>query len=122
MIVKNLIGELATSHIMENRINTKLAKDGMIERVYVGGGENGGRAHFKEEETVASKKLEQIKKRRDIVLRQLLATPEMELKKKMVAKDASSQAGELLDKINGVLKDFGVGKPTIDITEESKKI
>jgi len=118
MIVRNLIGELATSHIIENRLNTKMAKDGMIERIYVGGAENGGAAHFREEETIPSKKLEQIKKRRDIVYRQLLATPEMELKKKAIGRDASSKAGEVLDKANEILKAAGI--KTIDVTADSK--
>jgi len=81
-IIKTLIAELVEADILELRANAMVATAGIVENVPAIVSEMG--VEYRLDEATALKIKREIKKRRDINLRQLLATPEMVQRSKNV--------------------------------------
>jgi len=82
--IYGLIGELAETYVLEARINTRLAEDGgsLLAEEAIGINNEGEIAtHLKESPLFGVK--QKLKRTRDGLLKRLLLTPEMELKKKV---------------------------------------
>ena len=91
-IIMSLIGELVECDIQEYRMNTMLAKEGMLDDVPTLSIEGGYVTRPEEHQAMKIKR--EIKRRRDINLKQLIATPEM-VQRLKAKKDNKS----LIDKV-----------------------
>jgi hypothetical protein len=121
--VMDLIGELIETHIMENRINTKMARDGILVDQAVAINNEGEMATNQEVSPLFRIKM-QLKKKRENIFKQLLLSPEMELKRKIVDKitdpaskssDITTRAKSILDKVRGSIIDAKtVGEDNLD--------
>lgn len=93
--VMDLIHELVETYIIENRINTKMAKEGMLMEQAIAINNEGDMATTPDVSPLFRVKMT-IKRKREVLLKQLLLTPEMELKKKVadaVADPANRASG-----------------------------
>lgn len=91
-IIMSLIGELVECDIQEYRMNTVLAEEGMLDDVPTLSIDGGYVTRSEEHQALKIKR--EIKRRRDINLKQLIATPEMVQRLK-----AKKDNGSLIDKI-----------------------
>lgn len=114
--VMDLISELIETHIMENRINTKMARDGILVDMAVAINNEGEMATNQEVSPLFKIKM-QLKKKRENIFKQLLLSPEMELKRKIVDKitdpaskssDITTRAKSILEKVRGSVLDAKV--------------
>lgn len=100
IILNNHINNLVVNEMVERRMDSIIARDGVSEDVPVFMDEESGKVFCRKDESTAVKMKTRIAKRTDGILRQLLATPEMAEKyrqKKSV--DALSRTSEILDNI-----------------------
>lgn len=111
LFTRDLLSELAETHILENRVNTKMASDGMLAEE-VGGMNNDGQVatNLVESPLFAIKKY--FKRRRSEIMKMLLLTPEMELKKRQPVAGDSFKEKEIRAKV----------KAYIDIEDEQKEV
>ncbi len=100
--VMELIGEIAESYIIENRINTELALKGMLIDIVGAMSNTGEVAYNKTVHPLYHIKIN-IKKTREAKLKMLLLTPEMELKSKVKNSDPSSKASDITKRARVIL-------------------
>lgn len=104
IISHNLIMGLVEADIISMRLDGKIAKDGFTMAVPTVVNEDTGEVYYKDEEAIAVKIKERVAKRRDLIYRQLLATPEMAEKyKQKKTKDALARTTDLVERLEGVL-------------------
>lgn len=107
IITRNLIIDLVEADILELRANAMISVEGFIAVVPVVVTSD-GRVETKKEEHMAFRIKEIVKKRRDIVYKQLLATPEMRMKyrkgekKKDSAKEISATVQKAVDSVKSI--------------------
>jgi hypothetical protein len=100
IVVHNIIWGIVESDMIELRLNGVIAEDGMIIEVPAVVNQETGEVYYKEEESAAMRIKERVAKRRDQLLRQLLATPEMAAKyKRKGEQDNVARGAKLLDKL-----------------------
>lgn len=102
--IMELIGEIAESYIIENRINTELALKGMLIDVVGAMSNTGEVAYNKTVHPLYHVKIN-IKKTREAKLKMLLLTPEMELKSKVKNADPSSKASDITKRAKVILEE-----------------
>lgn|SRR6185436_14721162 len=102
--IMDLIRELVETTILEQRINTKLARDGLLIDFAVAINNEGEMATNQDVSPLYKVKMG-IVKRREGLRKQLLLTPEMELKKKIVDRiaDPVSRDSSLTEKTKNLL-------------------
>jgi len=102
--IMELIGEIAESYIIENRINTELALKGMLIDTVGAMSNTGEVAYNKTVHPLYHVKIN-IKKTREAKLKMLLLTPEMELKSKIKNADPSSKASDITKRAKLLLEE-----------------
>lgn len=106
-ITSTLIAELVEADIMELRANAMIADAGITEMVPALATEHG--IEWRRDESVALRIKERFKKRRDMLLRQLLATPEMIQKTKQVRLETAGEdrVTRVRKKVNQIIETSG---------------
>lgn len=104
IVLHNIINGIVESDIIEMRLNGSIAEDGFTTEVPTVVNENTGEVYYKDEEAIPVKIKERITRRRDMLFRQLLATPEMAAKyKNKSSQDAVARSAKLLDRMERVV-------------------
>lgn len=100
IVVHNIIWGIVESDMIELRLNGIIAEDGMVIDVPAVVNQETGEVYYKEEESSAMRIKERVARRRDQLLRQLLATPEMAAKYRHKGEqDNVARGAKLLDKL-----------------------
>lgn len=100
IVVHNIIWGIVESDMIELRLNGIIAENGMVVDVPAVVNQETGDIYYKEEESAAMRIKERVARRRDQLLRQLLATPEMAAKYKRAGEqDNVARGAKLLDKL-----------------------
>ena len=123
IILNNHINNLVVNEMVERRMDSIIARDGVSDDVPVFMDEESGKVFCRKDESTAVKMKTRIAKRTDGILRQLLATPEMAEKyrqKKSV--DALSRTSEILENIEKKIMLMVEGKiSNAQLVDDSKK-
>ena len=100
MITYNLVVGIVEADIVTNRLNSIIAKDGLVQEDPAALDPNTGRMWYKDEESVAVKMKDRINKRKDSLFEQLIATPEMQAKyRKSKGDDAVAKLADIISRI-----------------------
>ena len=100
IVVHNIIWGIVESDMIELRLNGIIAEGGLLVEVPAVVNTETGQVYNKEEESAAMRIKERIAKRRDQLLRQLLATPEMAAKyRRKGEQDNVARGAKLLDRL-----------------------
>lgn len=100
IVVHNIIWGIVESDMIELRLNGIIAEDDMVVEVPAVVNQETGEVYYKKEESAAMRIKERVARRRDQLLRQLLATPEMAAKYRSKGEqDNVARGAKLLDRL-----------------------
>ena len=112
IIPHNLIMGLIEADLLSMRADGTLAAEGFSTQVPTVVNEETGEVYYKEEEAISIRIKERVRRQRDQIYRQLLATPEMAEKyKKKAGQDALARTAALVDRLEKVVS--GVENRTV---------
>lgn len=104
IIPHNLIMGLVEADIVSMRLDGSIAHEGYITDVPVAVNENTGQVFSRDEEAIPVRIKERVRKQRDQIYRQLLATPEMAEKyKRRGSQDAMARTASLIDRLEKIV-------------------
>ena len=107
IIYHNLIKGLVESDIVENRLNSSIANNGLISEEPAAINQQTGEVYYKDEESVYLRIKDKVLSRKDKLYRQLLATPEMIAKYKNKSEsDKIAQMVDVIDRISKIADDL----------------
>ena len=101
IILNNHINSLVVNEMVERRMDSLIARDGVSEDIPVFMDEESGKVFCRKDESTAVKIKARLSKKTDAILRQLLATPEMAEKyRNKKSTDVLSRTSEILDNLD----------------------
>jgi len=122
IIPHNLIMGLVEADLVSMRLDGSISTDGFTTEVPTAVNETTGDVYYKDEESVPVRIKERVRRQRDQIYRQLLATPEMAEKyKKKAGQDALARTAALVDRLDKIVS--GVEKRVIkdaEVVEEGE--
>jgi len=118
IIVHNLINGLVEADMVELRLNNTIAHDGFEVQVPTAVNENTGDVYYRDEESVSVRIKERVARRKDMLFRQLLATPEMAAKyKRKESSDLVARQSQALDSLEKLVKSIQAAQTAVAPTE-----
>ena len=112
IIPHNLIMGLVEADLISMRLDGTLAQDGFTTQVPTAVNEATGEVFYKDEESVPVRIKERVRRQRDQIYRQLLATPEMAEKyKKKASQDSLARTASLVDRLEKIIS--GIDKRSV---------
>jgi hypothetical protein len=104
IIPHNLIMGLVETDLVSMRLDGAIAQDGFSTEVPAAIDENSGRVYYKDEESISVRIKERVRRQRDQLYRQLLATPEMAEKyKRKAGQDTLARTASLVDRLEKIV-------------------
>lgn len=110
VVAYNMIIGVVETDIVNMRLNSTIGEDGMVQSDPAAINSETGEVYYKDEEAVAVRIKDRVQRRRDNLLKQLLATPEMQAKyRRPKDSDAVRKAAEVLEQLSNRIKLLDLG-------------